>query len=143
MAMRTEGNAREAAPRRWRVCLDCGTEWSDKEAWAACPDCGGPTTPTDPKRASAHKTYMDIKRDVAALLDWLELELVEHARYAATEGVDHGHAGDLGHVRRKLIETLSFLAQRDEKDIEEALDDVAAGREQAAARRRAEGKTTD
>ncbi|MFO7956311.1 MAG: hypothetical protein R6X33_04370 [Candidatus Brocadiia bacterium] len=131
--------------KQWRVCLDCGTEWLADEVAedGACPDCGGPTTPTDPARASAHKTYVSMKRDVAALLDWLELELGEHARYAATEGVDHGHAGDLGHVRRRLIETLSFLAQRDEKDIEEALDDVAAGREQAAARERAEGKATD
>ena len=125
--------------RQWRVCLDCGTEWLADEVpeEGACPDCGGPTTPTDPKRASAHKTYVNMKRDVAGLLDWLELELQEHARHAAKEGVNHGHAGDLGHVRRELIETLSFLAQRDEKDIEEALDDLAAGREQA------EGRTTD
>ncbi len=128
---------------QWRVCLDCGTEWSDKEAWAACPDCGGHTVPTDPKRAAAHRLYVSRKRDVAALLDWLELELQQHAAYAAKEGVDYGTCGDLGHVREKLIETLSFLAQRDEKDIEEALDDVAAGREQAAARRQVDGKTTD
>ncbi len=119
--------------KRWRVCLDCETEWLADEVVedGACPDCGGPTTPTDPRRASAHKTYVSMKRDVAALLDWLELEIQEHAAYAETEGVDYGHGGDLGHVREKLIETLSFLAQRDEKDIEEALDDAAAGREQA------------
>jgi hypothetical protein len=85
----------------------------------------------------AKELYTNRKRDVAALLDWLELELGQHADYAETEGVDYGHCGDLGHVREKLIETLAFLAQRDEKDIEDALADAAAGREQA------EGKTTD
>jgi hypothetical protein len=126
---------------RWRVCLDCGTEWEDAEVGGnagfgtrPCPDCGGPTTPTDPERAAAHTLYLDRKRDVAALLDWLELELQQHTAYAAKEGINHAHAGDLGHVRQKLIETLSFLAQRDEKDIEEALDDAAAGREKAERR---------
>ena len=75
------------------------------------------------------------KRDVAALLDWLELELTHHTEYAARDGVSHAHAGDLGHVREKLIETLSFLAQRDEKDIEGALANAAAGREQARRKR--------
>ena len=124
--------------KQWRVCLDCGTEWEDAEVGGnagfgarPCPDCGGPTTPTDPKRAAAHKLYLSRKRDVAALLDWLELELGQHADYAETEGVDYGHCDDLGHVREKLIETLAFLAQRDEKDIEDALADAAAGREQA------------
>ncbi len=119
--------------RQWRICLDCETGWLADEVPedGTCPDCGGPTTPIDPRRASAHRTYVSMKRDVAALLDWLELELQEHARYAAREGVNHAHAGDLGHVRRKLIKTLAFLAQGDEKDIEDVLEDAAAGREQA------------
>jgi hypothetical protein len=141
MAMQTGDDARQAAPRRWRVCLDCGTEWEDAEVGGKagvgtrpCPDCGGPTTSTDPERAAAHRLYLDRKRDVAALLDWLELELTHHAEYAAKERVSHAHAGDLGHVRELLIQTLSFLAQRDEKDIKDALDDAAAGREQAERR---------
>lgn len=85
----------------------------------------------------AKDLYTHRKRDIAALLDWISLEVDQHAEYAETEGVDYGHCGDLGHVREKLIETLAFLAQRDEKDIEDALDDVAAGREQA------ERKTAD
>jgi hypothetical protein len=93
----------------------------------------------------AKELYMSRKRDVAALLDWLELELGHHADYAEAEGVDYGHCGDLGHVRKKLVETLCFLAQRDEKDIEEALDD--ASREQprdvAAGREQADAKTTE
>ena len=118
--------------KKWTVCLDCGTEWSAGEVdGTACPDCGGPTVPSDPERAGAHRLYTSRKRDIAALLDWLELELGHHTEYAAKEGVSHAHAGDLGHVREKLTETLSFLAQREEKDIEDALADAAAGREQA------------
>ncbi len=132
MTPRTGSNVREAAPRRWRVCLDCGTEWLEHEVQGgACPDCGGPTVPTDPERAAACRLYTSRRHEVAALLDWLQLELDKHAEFAAKEGVDYGTCGDLGHVREGLIETLSFLAQRDEKDIEEALDDAAAGREQA------------
>ena len=84
----------------------------------------------------AKKMYVSRKRDIAPLLDWLQLELGQHADYPETEGVDYGHCGDLGHVREKLIETLAFLAQRDEKDIEDALADAAVGRE------RAEDRTT-
>ena len=88
--------------------------------------------PTDPQRAAAYRLYTSRKRDVAALLDW------------------HAHAGDLGHVREKLVETLSFLAQREEKDIEDALADssspcVAGSAEQGAAagREQARRKSTD
>ena len=79
----------------------------------------------------AKTLYTDRKTDIAALLDWLELEVGKHADYAEQEGLTYAHAGDLGHVRERLIEVLAFLAQRDEQDIEDALADAAAGREQA------------
>lgn len=79
----------------------------------------------------AKDVYTSRKRDIAALLDWLELELDKHAEYAQKEGLTLAHAGDLGHVREKLIETLAFLAQRDGQDIKEALADAAAGREES------------
>jgi len=85
----------------------------------------------------ARELHTSRKRDIAALLDWLELELREHSSYAEKEGLTWAHAGDLGHVRELLVQTLAFLAQQEEKDIEDALEDVAAGREQA------ERKTTD
>jgi len=86
----------------------------------------------------AKDLYENRRRDIAALLGWLDLEVDQHAAYAETEGgPNYAHAGDLGHVRERLIETLAFLAQRDGKDIKEALVDAAAGREQN------EGKTTD
>jgi hypothetical protein len=86
---------------------------------------------------SAETIYRSRRRDVAALLDWLEIEVGQHAAYAEQEGVDYGHCGDLGHVRELLVQALSFLAQQEPEDIESALDDVAAGREQA------ERKNTD
>jgi hypothetical protein len=116
----------------WRVCLDCGTEWDDADlSGTTCPDCGGPTVPTDPERAAAVRLYRDRKCDVAALLDWIELELAKHGEYAAKEGLTLAHGGDLGEMRRLLVEALAFLAQRDTDDIEEALADAAAGRNQA------------
>lgn len=119
---------------QWRVCLDCGTEWDANEVAedGACTDCGGPTTPTGPERARAHRLYLDRKRDIAALLDWLSLEVDKATEYTAKKGgPNYTDAGDLIHVHRKLIETLSFLAHRDKEDIEKALDEVRAGREQA------------
>ena len=78
---------------------------------------------------NANDLYAARRRDITALLDWLGLEVDKHADYAGEEGLTFAHAGDLGHVRNKLVEALSFLAQRDKSDIESALDDAAAGRE--------------
>jgi hypothetical protein len=36
---------------------------------------------------------------------------------------DWSNAGDLGHVREKLIETLAFLSNREPEDIENLLGD--------------------
>jgi hypothetical protein len=77
---------------------------------------------------SAETIYRSRRKDVEALLSWLGLEVEQHAAFAEEEGVDYGHAGDLGEVRRQLVQALSFLAQRDEGDIESALADAAAGR---------------
>ena len=71
--------------------------------------------------------YARRRRDVVRLLDWLTAEVRKHEEYARMEGVDFGHAGDLGHVRERLIETLAFLAQREEADIEGALAETEAG----------------
>ena len=81
---------------------------------------------------TAQVLYANRARDIAALMDWIGLELDTHAEHAQTDGIRYTHAGDLGTVREKMIETLAFLAQQDEKDIRDALDDAAAGREQAA-----------
>ena len=70
----------------------------------------------------AKELYTNRKRDIAALFDWLSLETDQHERYAKEEGgPTWAEAGDLGHVRELLVQTLAFLAQREEKDIEDAL----------------------
>ena len=81
----------------------------------------------------ARDTYIRRKEDIGALLDWISMELDEHAAHAEREGgPDWADAGDLAHVRNRLIETLAFVAQQDEDFVKEALADAAAGREQAA-----------
>jgi len=42
----------------------------------------------------ARELHTSRKRDIAALLDWLELELREHSSYAEKEGLTWAHAGD-------------------------------------------------
>ncbi len=101
-----------------RVCLDCETE---STTGGACPECGGPTIPTDPERAKAHKLYLSRYRDVLALLTVLRTEAEKHAEFAEREGVDYGYAGDMGEVRARLVDVLAFLAERDAADIERAL----------------------
>ena len=80
----------------------------------------------------ARTLYANRKREIDALLDWLSTEVDQHERYAKEEGgPNYAHCGDLGRTRELLIRTLSFLAQMEPEDIENALDDAAAGREQA------------
>ena len=81
--------------------------------------------------AKAKSFYAERRTDIAKVIDWLELEVEKHEEFARKEGIDYGHCGDLGEVERILIQALAFLAQRDEKDIEDALADAAAGRKQA------------
>ena len=78
----------------------------------------------------AKDTYRRRKEDIGALLDWISMELDEHAAHADREGgPDWADAGDLVHVRNRLIETLAFVAQQDEEFVKETLTDVAAGRD--------------
>ncbi len=86
------------------------------------------TRKVDDSCLSAETIYRSRRKDVEALLSWLGLEVEQHAAFAKKEGVDYGHAGDLGELRRQLVQALSFLAQRDEEDIESALADAGAGR---------------
>lgn len=72
------------------------------------------------------KMYEQRGQDIMCLLSLLKLELDEHAECAKKEGVDWGFVGDLSHAREKLIELLSFLAERDAEDIERTLADVVS-----------------
>lgn len=88
-----------------------------------------PDPPTDAETAYAQRC-----RAVAQLLDWLKLEVKQHAAHAAKEGISYGHAGDLGHVQERLMQTLAFLSQREESDIAEMLAPLWA-RQRASSRR--------
>jgi hypothetical protein len=87
------------------------------------------TRKVDDSTLSAETMYWSRRKDVEALLSWLGLEVQQHAEYARKDGLTYADVGDLTEVRRQLIQALSFLAQRDEDDIESGLADAAAGRE--------------
>ena len=70
---------------------------------------------------TAQQTYEQRRSDIARVLDWLDLELDRHGTDAKAKPNDWGYAGDLGHVREKLIETLAFLSNSETKDIEDLL----------------------
>ena len=83
----------------------------------------------DDSGLSAETIYRSRRKDIEALLEWLHLEVEQHASFARKQGLTYADAGDLGELRRQLIQALSFLAQRDEADVESALTDAAAGRD--------------
>jgi hypothetical protein len=78
---------------------------------------------TDQAQRQATMLYVERLRDVEALLDMLKEEVTHHAEFARKEGVDFGHAGDLGELRRQLIEALAFLAQQEPEDVERRLNE--------------------
>lgn len=71
--------------------------------------------------STAQETYEQRRSDIARVLDWLDLELDRHKTDAIATPKDWCHAGDLGHIREKLIETLAFISNSEVKDIEDLL----------------------
>ena len=72
-------------------------------------------------KQTASDLYTQRREDIARLTDWLDLELDKHQARAEAEPRDWGYAGDLGHVREKLIETLAFLSNGEPQEIEDLL----------------------
>jgi hypothetical protein len=72
----------------------------------------------------AAEAYAEHRRDIAAMLDWLEMALGTHEEAATAEPEKWTFAGDLAEVRRRLLETLAFLSGHDEPEIEQALDEL-------------------
>ena len=70
----------------------------------------------------AMDTYRRRAADNTALLGLLAVELNAHAEQTSAECVNWDRAGDIGHVRNELIETLMFISGRDRLDIEQHLD---------------------
>ncbi|QDU71052.1 hypothetical protein [Mucisphaera calidilacus] len=72
-------------------------------------------------KQTAHELYDQRRQDIARVMDWIELELDKHKTNAKSDPKNWGYAGDLGHVREKLIETLAFLSNSDPQEIEAML----------------------
>jgi hypothetical protein len=71
------------------------------------------------KRQTAAEAYEANHRDIMMLIDLLEAELGHHAERAAAEPRNWGFAGDLGSVRRRIIEVLAALTGQSEASIED------------------------
>ena len=59
--------------------------------------------------------YRMAQDDIRTLLRLIAEEARMHAGYAKKDGLHFGHVGDLGAVRRSLVEVLAQLAQQDEQ----------------------------
>jgi len=58
---------------------------------------------------TAAQRYADHRRDVAVLMDCIQMELDHHAARAAEKPDDWGYAGDLGRVRESMKDILRSL----------------------------------
>ena len=59
--------------------------------------------------------YRMAQVDVLTLVRLIAQETGMHAAHAKKSGLHFGHVGDLGAVRRSLVEVLAQLAQQDEQ----------------------------
>ena len=75
-------------------------------------------------RQTAAEAYEANRRDILAMIDMLRTELAVHAQHAAAQPRNWAFAGDLGSVRRRVLEVLIFLSGRSEASIEDALADA-------------------
>jgi len=72
-------------------------------------------------KQTARELYDERREDIARVLDWLDMELDRHRTNAKADPKNWCFAGDLGHVREKLIETLAFLSNSETDEIENLL----------------------
>lgn len=72
---------------------------------------------TNNPQTTAAAQYEQRRRDLAILLDCIEMELDAHARRAAEDAANWGYAGDLGYITERVRETLqTFLVWRHDVD---------------------------
>ena len=76
------------------------------------------------KPRTAAEAYGANRNDIILLVDLLQAELGHHAERAAAQPRNWGFAGDLGSVRRRLIEVLAMLTGRSEASIEHHVADT-------------------
>ena len=60
-------------------------------------------------KQTAAERYADQRKDIAVLVDCIQMELDEHAARAAATPTDWGYVGDLGRVRESMREVLQTL----------------------------------
>lgn len=77
---------------------------------------------TNAKRGTATSAYAAARKDIARLLDVLDMELAEHDAKAKADEKNWGFAGSLQKVRSDLIDIAAFLSGADRKEIEDFLD---------------------
>ena len=77
------------------------------------------------KRQTAAEAYQANRQDIAAMIGWLQDELDHHAERAAAEPRNYSFPGDLGEVRKRIIETLAFLSGHTVVNIEVTLAEAA------------------
>ncbi|HRQ72379.1 MAG TPA: hypothetical protein PLU35_05050 [Phycisphaerales bacterium] len=88
-------------------------------------------TKSNRERAAA-EAYAARSRDIARLIDVLQVELDAHAKRAALNDRHRDYPDDLLSVRLDLIDAVGFLSGKTGEEIEEFLDDAAADDEQRA-----------
>ena len=72
----------------------------------------------------AKDAYRMAQDDIRTLLRFILQETSMHAEHAKRSGLHFGHVGDLGAVRRSLVEVLAQLAQQDEQFVWKRLADA-------------------
>ena len=75
-------------------------------------------------KKTAVEAYAEHQRDIAAMLDWMQVALDTHEEAAKAEPEKWTLVGDLAEVRRQIKETLAFLSGHEEADIDEALTEL-------------------
>ena len=70
---------------------------------------------------TAAEAYAAKAKDIARLIDVLQMELDKHETLTQGDSKNWGRVGDLEKVRQDLIETVSFLSGMERRRIEEFL----------------------
>ena len=99
--------------------------WKVGERSYRCADCR-PKRGRKGSRETAAEAYARNRADIAAIMDWLGQELDRHEEEADGDPRNWGFAGSLAEVRGKLKDTLAFISETADADIEKALDELRA-----------------
>ena len=73
---------------------------------------------------TAAEAYAEREQDIHAILDWIQMEMDTRRERRPDDAIDWGDAGDLGHVRGKLKEVLTFLSNVEGDEIDRNLADL-------------------